>query len=87
MFHYYKINIVPLHNDKAVAILLSIVNQVSDSQMLIMHHKPASHLKAGYNTISSMASGFHTKKKAKLMYFENIHNYYMTADPKPAMHL
>jgi hypothetical protein len=34
MLHYYEIDIVPAHDDRAAAILLSIVNQVSDSQFL-----------------------------------------------------
>ena len=87
MLHYYEVDIVPLHDDRAAVILLSIVNQVSDSQMLIIDYKPASHLQARYNKISTASSGFHTEKKAKLMYFKYIHNYYITTDPKLAMAL
>ena len=42
MLHYYEVDIVPLHDDRAAVILLSIVDQISDSQMLIIDYKPAS---------------------------------------------
>ena len=36
------------------AILSSIVNKISDSQRLTMHHKPSSHPQAGYNIANEL---------------------------------
>jgi hypothetical protein len=44
MLDYCEIDTIPLHDDKAPAILLSIVNTISDSQILTMYHKPGGHL-------------------------------------------
>jgi hypothetical protein len=38
MLNYYGIDTIPLHDDRVAAILLSIVNQVSDSQILTFDH-------------------------------------------------
>ncbi len=44
MLDYYGIGTNPLHDDRAAAILLSMINKISDSRILIMHHMPGSHL-------------------------------------------
>ena len=49
--------IIPLHDYSMSPIILSIVNKLSDSQMLTTHHKPSSCLWAGY----SMAMKFQSQ--------------------------
>jgi len=79
MLHYYEIDIVPLNDDRVAAIVLSIVNQISDSQMLIMDHKPASHLQAGYNKYNFKHSiRFSHQKESQIdvfqVYTQLLHN-------------
>jgi len=49
LLDYYRIDTIPLHDDRTSLILLSIVNKLSDSWILTMHCKPSSCLWAGYN--------------------------------------
>ena len=42
MLDYYEIDTIPLRDDRAPPILLSIVNKLSDFQMLTIYHKPSS---------------------------------------------
>ena len=79
MLDYYGIDTLPPHDDRASPILWSIVNTLSDSQILTMHRKPSSCFQAG----SNMAKRFQFQSLLFSIVQIISDSWRLIMDPKP----
>ena len=83
MQDYYGIDAIPQCEDWASPILSSIINKLSDFQILAMHRKKNSHLWAGYNTAKIFQS--------QSLLFSTVHiisdSWRLANNCKPSRHL